>query len=163
MKLLYVLATCSLAFNAVADVASQLVVENPFARAAIMQQRNSAAFMQLRNPTETAAVVSASSPVAGIVELHTHINDQGVMRMRKISQIELPAGQTVSLQPGGLHVMLLGLKRDLNPGDEIELTLILSDGSEKQLLIPVQRVMMHKMKQMQGHQIDGSLPPMMKH
>ena len=163
MKLLYVLATCPLAFNAVADVASQLVVENPFARAAIMQQRNSAAFMQLRNPTETAAVVSASSPVAGIVELHTHINDQGVMRMRKISQIELPAGQTVSLQPGGLHVMLLGLKRDLNPGDEIELTLILSDGSEKQLLIPVQRVMMHKMKQMQGHQIDGSLPPMMKH
>jgi len=163
MKLIYSLALWLLAFNAFADAAEQLVVENPFARAAIIQQRNSAVFMQLQNPLASAALVAARSPVAEVVELHTHINDQGVMRMRKISQIELPAGQTVNLQPGGLHVMLLGLKRDLKPGDSLELTLVFSDGSETQLQIPVHKVMMHKMKQMQEHRMNGSLPPMMKH
>jgi copper(I)-binding protein len=163
MKLIYIVAVWLLASNAFADAAEQLVVENPFVRAAIIQQRNSAVFMQLQNPVASTAVVAASSPVAEVVELHTHINDQGVMRMRKISQIELPAAKTVSLQPGGLHVMLLGLKRDLKPGDSIELTLVFSDNSEKQLQIPVQKVSMHKMKQMQEHRMDGSLPPMMKH
>jgi len=133
---------------ALADVAANIIVEQPFARAAMQQQRNSAAFMQLTNRGDAAHVDSAKSPVADIVELHTHINDQGVMRMRKIERIDLPAQQAVMLKPGGLHVMLLGLNRDLQVGEEIEVTLVFSDGSEKRLLVPVKMMQMGKMK---GH------------
>ncbi len=142
---------------ALADVAFNIDVESPYARAAIKQQRNSAVFMQLKNLDDrTASVVSASSPVSDAVELHTHINDNGVMRMRKIPRIELPGSQTVELKPGGLHVMLLGLREDLQIGQQVEVTLRFNDGSEKKLEAPVQRVMppgaMHKKQgAMMGH------------
>lgn len=146
-KMLFVLA---LAFSAplLADAAASVSVEKPFARKAMKAQRNSAAFMTLRNSGPAVAIVAAESPVADIVELHTHIHDQGVMRMRKIDRIELPAGGEVVLQPGGLHVMLLGLKQDLNEGDSISVTLKFSDGSQKAVEAPVRMVMRPKMKGM---------------
>lgn len=154
-----------LLFSAVAsaDMAQQVDVNNPYARAAIQQQRNSAAFMTIQNHGDDASVVGAKSDVAKIVELHTHINDKGIMRMRKIPRIELPKNQTVTLQPGGLHVMLLGLTRDLKPGEEIDVTLQFADGSAKDLKVPVQKMMMHRMKNMKQHKMDGSLPKMMTH
>ena len=161
----FILIASLMLFSAVAsaDMAQQVDINKPYARAAIMQQRNSAAFMSIQNKGADASLVSAQSPVAKIVELHTHINDKGVMRMRKIPQIELPKNQTVTLQPGGLHIMLLGLNRDLKPGEEIDVTLGFSDGSEKQLKVPVQKMMMQRMKNMQKHKMDGSMPSMMTH
>ncbi len=129
----------------VMPVSADIVIEDSFVRAAIKQQRNSAAFMSITNQSASdLAVVKAQSPVADIVELHTHTNDNGVMRMRQISQIDLPAGQQVVLQPGGLHVMLLGLTQDLKVGDQIDITLILSDMSEKKIVVPVKQMMMRK-------------------
>ena len=147
-----------------ADVATDVVIEQPFARAAIQQQRNSAAFMTITNPGADAQIVAASSPVAEVVELHTHINDNGVMRMRKIEKIDLPSAQAVMLKPGGLHVMLLGLNRDLNIGEQIDVTLEFSDGSQKQLQVPVQKVVRPAMKHMSGQKMhDGSMPMKMSH
>ena len=161
----FILIASLMLFSAVAsaDMAQQVDINKPYARAAIMQQRNSAAFMSIQNKGGDASLVSAQSPVAKIVELHTHINDKGVMRMRKIPQIDLPENQTVTLQPGGLHIMLLGLNRDLKPGEEIDVTLGFSDGSEKQLKVPVQKMMMHRMKNMQKHKMDGSMPAIITH
>ncbi len=152
-KMLFVLA---LLFSAsvLADAAATVTVEKPFARKAMQAQRNSAAFMTLRNSGPAVAIVAAESPVADIVELHTHIHDKGVMRMRKIDRIELPAGGEVTLQPGGLHVMLLGLKQDLNEGDTISVTLKFSDGSQKTIEAPVRMVMRPKMKGMK-HDMKG--------
>ncbi|MDJ0833439.1 MAG: copper chaperone PCu(A)C [Gammaproteobacteria bacterium] len=133
-----------------ADAAQNVVIDKPFARAAMQQQKNSAAFMQIINQGQPAAIVNARSSVSEIVELHTHINDNGVMRMRKIPQIDLPHGQMVKLKPGGLHVMFIKLKRDLNVGDMIDVTLVFDDGSEKALELPVHKVMM-KHKGMSGH------------
>ena len=76
------------------------------------------------------------------------------MRMRKIDKIELPAGGEVTLQPGGLHVMLLGLKQDLNEGERISVTLKFSDGSSKTIEAPVRMVMRPKMKGMK-HDMKG--------
>lgn len=135
-----------------ADVAAGLDIDAGFVRAAIQQQRNSAAFMRIHNNGESAAIVSAASPVAEIVELHTHINDNGVMRMRKIARIDLPTGVTVNLEPGGLHVMLLGLNRDLNEHDSVPLTLLFSDGSEKPLQLPVRNMMMPRMQDAGMHE-----------
>ncbi len=152
-KMLFLLA---LAFSAsvLADAATTVMVEKPFARKAIKAQRNSAAFMTLHNNGPAVAVVAAESPVAEIVELHTHVHDNGVMRMRKIDKIELPAGGEVTLQPGGLHVMLLGLKQDLNEGERISVTLKFSDGSSKTIEAPVRMVMRPKMKGMK-HDMKG--------
>lgn len=163
MKLTILVCLALFSVNVLADMAQQVEVMKPYARAAIIQQRNSAAFMGLKNNGADAAVVNAQSPVAKIVELHTHINDKGVMRMRKIPQIKLPAQQSVTLQPGGLHIMLLGLNRDLKPGEEIDVTLDFSDGSSKSIKVPVQNIMMHRMKNMQQHKMDGSMPGMMTH
>lgn len=130
--------------------AAEVQVTDPYARAVPTGQPNSAAFMQLENQSdEGVTLTGASSDVAEVVELHTHIQDQGVMRMRRIDGIELPPHQMVSLQPGGLHVMLIGLNRGLAEGEQISLTLSFSDGSEQSLSLPVRPVMP------MGHQHQG--------
>ena len=68
-------------------------------------------------------LVSASSDVAGAVELHQSVMDNGVMTMKPIQSISVPAGGSVEFKPGGYHVMLIGMRRDLNVGDQFEVTL----------------------------------------
>lgn len=163
MKLLVLLSLFLLSFTTQADVAMNVNVEQSYVRSAIQQQRNSAAFMNVTNLGGQGAIVYAKSPVAKIVELHTHINDNGVMRMRKIEQIDLPSDKVIKLQPGGLHIMLLGLTRDLKPGDQVDVTLGFDDGSEQVLLVPVQNMMMQMKKNMNTHKMDGSMPEMVTH
>lgn len=163
MKTVLLITLTLFSSSLLADAAQSVSIQNPFARAAIQQQRNSAVFMQITNHGIDSAIHYAKSPAAKIVELHTHINDNGVMRMRKIPQIELPAHLPVALQPGGLHIMLLGLNQDLKPGDKIEVTLGFSDGSEKPIEVPVQNMMMPNNKHMKGHTMDGSLPSLVTH
>ena len=132
-------------------------VQHPYARAVPPGQPNSAAFMTLNNKGHMAnALVSASSPAAKVVELHTHIMDDGMMKMRKIERIDIPAMGKTELKPGGHHIMLIGLKEQLKPGMKISLTLKFSDGTESTIDAPVQEVM----KGM-GHKMDGHHP--MKH
>jgi copper(I)-binding protein len=129
-------------------------IQHPYARAVPPGQSNSAAFMTLRNPGDIAnAVVSASSPAARAVELHTHTMDGGMMKMRRVEQIELPARGDTVLKPGGLHIMLIGLTEQLKPGMKISLTLKFADGSASTIVAPVQDVM-----QAMGHQMDGHHP-----
>ncbi len=146
MKHLLFLLALMVSASAMADAAATVTVDKPFARKAMKAQRNSAAFMTLHNSGPAVAIVDAESPVAEIVELHTHVHDNGVMRMRKIDKIDLPAGASVALQPGGLHVMMLGLKKDLNDGDAVPVTLVFDDGSRKTIEAPVRMVMRPKMK-----------------
>ena len=97
------------------------------------------------------SIVSASSPAAGVVELHTHIHDNGMMKMRRIEKIDIPAkGQTV-LKPGGLHIMLINLKNNLKPGQEVSVTLKFSDGSEKTFTAPVRKIQMPGMMKKMQH------------
>lgn len=129
--------------------AADIEIQTPYARAVPPGQPNSAAFMQLINRgQEAVALIGARSEASRVVELHTHTQEQGVMRMRQIKRIELPAGERVDLQPGGLHLMLIGLQAPLSEGQQLEMTLEFSDGSEQQLQVPVQRVMPRSMK---GH------------
>lgn len=144
-----------------AGPAQKLQIGQKFARAAIMQQRNSAVFMDIVNSGQDAQIVYARSPSATIVELHTHFNDNGIMRMRKINKIDLPSGQEVKLKPGGLHVMLLGLKQDLKVGGYVALTLGFADGSETLLQVPVRKMRM-KMKN-NGIKMNEGKPIMMVH
>jgi copper(I)-binding protein len=76
------------------------------------------------------ALVSASSDAAQAVELHETKNESGVMKMRPVQKIDVPAGGKIEMKPGGYHVMLLGLKHDLKPGEKVPVTLKFERGGE---------------------------------
>jgi copper(I)-binding protein len=95
--------------------------------------------MVLRNTgTAPDRLLSAATPAARVVELHTHIREGDVMRMRPVADIPVPPGETVRLQPGGLHVMLIGLTRPLERGQQIPLTLRFERGGEVTVMLEVQ-------------------------
>jgi len=121
--------------------AAEIAIGDPYARAVPPGQPNSAVFMSLQNSsTADRALVNAESPAAKTVELHTNVNEGGVMQMRRIEKIEVPAGKTVTLKPGGLHVMLIGLKEALEPGAMVHLTLTFDDGSKSHVMAPARTI-----------------------
>ncbi|MEW8505842.1 MAG: copper chaperone PCu(A)C [Candidatus Thiodiazotropha sp.] len=132
---------------AAGSLADGIMVADPYVRAVPPGQPNSASFMVLHNKgVKGGALTAADSPVAEVVELHTHTMEEGMMRMRKVEKIDLPAGEMIKLQPGGLHVMLIGLKQQLVPDEKVPLTLMFEDGSSVQVDAPVRKLQM-KMKQ----------------
>ncbi len=97
---------------------------------------NTAGFMTLTSPVDD-ALVGASATIAGSVELHTHLEQGGMMRMRRVERVELPAGVPVELKAGGDHVMFIGLKVALTEGQEVPVTLQLASGETVDLSAPV--------------------------
>ena len=115
---------------------AQVQVSEPWVRATVPQQKVSGAFMQLSSPKDM-RLVDIRSPVAGVVEIHESISDKGVAKMRPVVGIALPAGKTVEFKPGGYHVMLLDLKRQLKAGESVPLTLVLEGKDRKRLTVEV--------------------------
>ena len=102
-----------------------ITVADPWARASAGLARTGAAYMSVSNTGSAAdRLVGASSPAADKVELHEHVQEGDVMRMRPVPSIELQPGASVTMQPGGLHVMLLGLKEPLREGQRVPATLV---------------------------------------
>jgi|YNPMSStandDraft_1061717.scaffolds.fasta_scaffold08464_4 copper(I)-binding protein len=115
-----------------------LRIGHPWSRAA-GANTNGAGYMTIRNTgAQPDRLVSASTPIARTVELHTHIRDGEVMRMRPVNDIPVPAGQTVRLRPGGLHVMLIGLTEPLRQGAEVPLTLRFERAGEVQVMLAIE-------------------------
>ena len=99
-------------------------IDHPWSRATVAGIPNGVAYFVLHNNGDADdKLLSASSPVAKTVELHTHVKDGEIVRMRHVQDIDIPAGQTVALEPGGLHVMLMGLNNALEQGTTFPLTL----------------------------------------
>src|SRR5690606_37411691 len=98
----------------------------PWARAVLQGQSNSAAYMTL-TAREPLTLTGASSPAAGVVEIHEMWMEGDVMKMRARDSVALPAGQAVSFRPGGYHLMLMDLKAAFRPGMVVPLTLRLRD------------------------------------
>jgi copper(I)-binding protein len=115
-------------------------VEGAWARATPPGAKVGGAFVTLINTGDAAdRLVSASSGIAERVELHTHIMDGDVMRMREVEGgIPLSPGETVRLQPGGFHIMLLGLKQGLAAGSRFPLTLTFEKAGSVQVDVPVE-------------------------
>ncbi len=108
---------------AVPAYAAEMVgVKNAWVRATAPGQKAAGAYLELTGVAD-AALVAVDSPLAGKAELHSMSMDGGVMRMRAVEKIELPAGKTVKLAPGGLHVMLLDIRQAFKEGSKVPLTL----------------------------------------
>lgn len=103
-------------------VAADVDVKTPWVRGTVSGQQATGAFMEITSKSG-AAIIGASSPVAGVTEVHEMKMDGGVMKMRAVARLDLPAGKPVKLQPGGYHVMLMDLKQPLKKGDLVPLTL----------------------------------------
>ena len=116
-------AITPLALAPAALAQSTVSVENAWSRAQIVG-RNGAIFLTLKGQDGGDRLMGASSPVASSVELHETVMDQGVMKMREVKGMQIPAGGTVMLQPGGLHIMLMNLKQPLKEGESVPLTLV---------------------------------------
>jgi len=149
MKRLFLVA-CLFAFSAVAHAegghshghaaagAPPVQIHEPFVRLLPPTQPNTAAFMVLENTGERdLALVRAESEAARVVELHDHMMVDGMMRMREVERIALPAGARTELKPGGLHVMLIGLRAPLQEGEQVTITLVFDDDSQVEIHAPV--------------------------
>lgn len=133
-----------------------VAVKDAYVRHMPPTQTVTGAFMMLVNPTDSdRAAVSAESSVAGSVELHTHIHDSGVMRMRQVEKIDVPARGMTELKPGGFHIMLIDLKAPLESGQMVDIKLNFDDGSSVEIDAEVKSVM-GGMK-MDGMKMDGSM------
>lgn len=123
----------------VAPAFAQVTVTEAWIRATVPHQKDTGAFMTITSK-ENARLVAASSPVAGTVEIHEMRMENNVMKMRAIPGLDLPAGKSVELGPGGYHVMLLDIKRQLKEGDRVPLTLVVQGGQKKRDSIAVEAV-----------------------
>lgn len=115
-------------------VTAQTTVKEPWVRGTVAQQKATGMFAQITSASG-GRLVSAASPVAGVVEIHEMAMDGDVMRMRAVPGLDLPAGKMVELKPGGYHVMLLDLKQPLKAGDSVPVTLVVEgkDGKRETL------------------------------
>ena len=135
-----ILPLLSLLVSAAALAQTTVQVEDPWVRGTVTGQPATGAFMRL-TPSAHARLVAARSPVAGVVEIHEMAMDGDAMKMRQIPGLDLAAGRTMDLKPGGYHVMLMSLKQPLKGGQSVPLTLIFEDERgkrfEQTLVAPV--------------------------
>jgi copper(I)-binding protein len=119
MRLGFFLLGLFLAFSAQA----QVQIEKPWARATAPGAKVAGGYMLIRNQGAADRLVSASSPAAAKVELHVHINDNGVMKMREVPGYDVPAKGAFELKPGGAHLMFMDIKRPFKEGEKVPVKL----------------------------------------
>jgi copper(I)-binding protein len=135
-KLLVIAASFLIAGAAVAQTGT-VEVTNAWARATPGKAENGAAYLTIVSPVAD-RLTGISTPEANKAELHNMTMEGGVMKMRPLSGIDLPAGQPVMLKPGGDHIMLVGLKEPLKPGESFPLTLSFEKAGTKQVTVAVE-------------------------
>ncbi len=118
-----------------------LKIDHPWARATPGQAKNGAAYLVIHS-SEAAddRLVAAATDVAQRVELHNHLNVDGVMQMREVEGIDVPAGGMATLKPGSFHVMLMGLKAPLKEGESFPLTLTFEKAGSTTVEVNVEAV-----------------------
>ena len=103
--------------------ADSVRIENAWVRATAPGQKVAGGFMDLTADADM-SLIGGSSPISKSVELHFMRMENGVMEMREMKEISLPKGKKISLEPGDLHVMFIGLKNQIKPGNKVPMTLV---------------------------------------
>lgn len=136
------LATVVLASSAFAHeyTLGALHIDHPYARATAPGQPAAGAYIGLTNNGKTAdKLVSATSPVAKTVEIHTMSMEDNVMKMRALENLEVKPGETIKMQPGsGPHIMLMGLQQTLKEGESVPVTLVFEKAGKIEVSVNVQ-------------------------
>lgn len=133
-QLTLLISSLFLSAGVFAAEADQVVVQDPYVRLAPPNSPATGAFMVIKNNGDKdVKVVKADNNASKVTELHTHLNENGVMKMRPVASIDVKSKGEAVLKPGSLHVMLIDLKAPLKDGDTVPITLTFDDGSSKKV------------------------------
>lgn len=120
--------------------AGEIEVTDAWARATPPGAMNGAAYVALTNRGDAPdRLMGASGDIAGMIQLHDHVHEGGVLKMRPIDAVELPPGATVTLEPGGKHIMLMHLHQGLAPEQSFALTLEFETSAPATIDVTVRR------------------------
>lgn len=139
LKALLVGAAITVSGSVLAQAVSTnaIKIEGAYTRATVPGQQVAGGFMKIENKGAADQLVSASSPVAGEVQLHEMAMDGNVMKMRQVKDIPVPAGGAVELKPGGLHLMFMNIKAPLAAGETVPVKLKFAKAGEVEVKMPV--------------------------
>lgn len=146
MKLNFALGLAAFALTAATPLyaagsaADNVSASDPYVRLVPPGQKVTGAFVVFKNADDKDhKVVKAESVAANATELHTHVNEGGMMKMRQVKDIEVKAKGETELKPGSLHIMLIDLKQQLKEGENVAITVTFEDGSSKKFDAPVRK------------------------
>ncbi len=126
-----------------------ITINDPYVRAIPPGQTISAVFMTINNSSDKElSLVNATSNISKIVELHSHVHENGMMKMRRVESIKIPAKGQAVLKPGGFHIMLIDLHDNLKIDQKVSITLTFSDNSSMDITAVVRKIMMPGMMKM---------------
>ncbi len=118
-----------------------IVVERPWARATPVGARTGVVYVTLfNNGSSSDSLVSAATPVADQVQFHSATEENGVSRMREMRTVDVTPGAKVAFSPGGLHIMVVGLKQPLKEGQTFPLTLTFEKAGKIEVTVPIEKV-----------------------
>lgn len=139
LALTIVATTLGLGFSVHAQEAKvgNIKIENAYTRSTVPGQQVAGGFMKIENKGGVDQLISASSPVAGEVQLHEMAMEGNVMKMRQVKDIAVPAGGAVELKPGGLHLMFMNIKAPLAAGETVPVKLKFAKAGEVEVKMPV--------------------------
>jgi copper(I)-binding protein len=112
-------------------------IENAYTRSTVPGQMAAGGFMKIENKGAVDQLISASSPVAGEVQLHEMAMEGNVMKMRQVKEVVVPAGGAVELKPGGMHLMFMNIKAPLTAGETVPVKLKFAKAGEVEVKMPV--------------------------
>jgi len=112
-------------------------IENAYTRSTVPGQMAAGGFMKIENRGAVDQLISASSPVAGEVQLHEMAMEGNVMKMRQVKEVVVPAGGAVELKPGGMHLMFINIKAPLTAGETVPVKLKFAKAGEVEVKMPV--------------------------
>ncbi len=146
------LLICTLLIS-ISSFASEIDISKQLIRATPPHAKSSAAFFTITNNTDKSInLVAVNSDIAEQVQIHNNINKDGMMKMRQVDTIMIKANSSTSLQPGGYHVMFIGLKNSLTEGQSVDLMLYFDNGEQIKVNTPVQKInASHKMSDHKHH------------
>lgn len=139
LKMLSLPGLLTLGFIAAAAAETTTIqIDHCWARASVT--KTGAVYMTIRNAGSTDdRLLAVATPVADRAQLHIEMNDNGIMKMRPLSAVDVKANSTVALAPGGIHVMLTGLKQPLKVGQSFPITLTFEKAGKLQVTVATQK------------------------
>ena len=130
---------------------AQVEIKDSWIRATAPGQTVAGGYMKITS-AKSSALVAVSTPLTSRAELHEMSMEAGVMKMRAVPKIDLPAGKTIELKPGGYHLMLMNLSRPLHKGETIPVTLTFEGPDKKKEQLEIKVQVRDMTGSMQGHQ-----------
>jgi copper(I)-binding protein len=129
-----------LGFITLAFAKPVIELKSPWVRAVPPTSKNTALFLTIENKgDEEDILLSVKTDIAKMVMIHETVNENGIMKMKHVHHLKIPPKSVVKLEPGGLHIMVMGLKKPLKEGDKVRFTLIFKKTGEITITAPVLR------------------------